>query len=827
MLYDLKCEYKTSPIAIGVTNPRFSFKIKDLNPLSTPESFEIVVTDFNGDYVWNSGTLPFIKPYGIKYTGAPLKPLTHYNYKITLTDSLKNTHYNQSSFETGFFDISQWKKPFYSNINPNGPTYLREVFDIKSPIKSAKLFIAAAVNCFGDTAHFMTGYLPIVNGEYLSDERLNPTRLSPWSNRALYRCYNITHFLKSGENLLNLIFLSTAISYQIIVEFFDGKVETFGCNQPKVSTDGPYNFWTDVLEEHGGKEERYDALLDLSGWRLVNFDDSNWALPKIFSGDLKLFEQTVITKTQETFAPALISKQSDFLYFIDLGQNINGTLTLNFKGLQKGQEIKIKYSEQAEDNKIDPLTTINFARGESQPHTDIYIATGMKFESYTPLFSMQGFQYATVESNTAFVLDDVLCNFIYSDIKKPLEFSCSDKILNSLFEISLRSQKSNLVGIPTDCPHRERNGWLGDALMVCDSESIGFDLLAFYENWLDNILEDSKGGHVPDISPFGNESIYTRVDIPWASAIVVVPYAAYQIYGDEKILEKCYDGFLNWLHFLDSYKASNGVYIGADTWGDHLSRQGFNKDFIASAFAFMAINIGIKIAKIINRDSKALEQRSTDLKKAIISIYYSENGFGRGSQGENAIALNFNLTTKENHSVVLNNLLQSLGDDLPLLCGALGLYSIFPVLENEGFNQLILKILRQNVWGSFYYWITKYGATTPIESLYYQKGDKMSLNHPFLMGSLTSWLYRILCGICPITPGYEKFKVNPFIPEDIDFAKFKTETLYGIIDFCWKKDGDKIIYNLEIPVGSKAVIHNPKTNEIVKEITHGKYTLEF
>ncbi len=65
---------------------------------------------------------------------------------------------------------------------------------------------------------------------------------------------------------------------------------------------------------------------------------------------------------------------------------------------------------------------------------------------------------------TTFLPDMLPASFDQSDrsIYLRRSFSVDEK------PISVRSILSNFVGIPTDCPHREQNGWTGDALFSCD-----------------------------------------------------------------------------------------------------------------------------------------------------------------------------------------------------------------------------------------------------------------------------------------------------------------------------------------------------------------------
>ena len=48
---------------------------------------------------------------------------------------------------------------------------------------------------------------------------------------------------------------------------------------------------------------------------------------------------------------------------------------------------------------------------------------------------------------------------------------------------------SNFQSIPTDCPQRERRGWMGDAQASADEASGNFDMQTFYEEFLNKIRD--------------------------------------------------------------------------------------------------------------------------------------------------------------------------------------------------------------------------------------------------------------------------------------------------------------------------------------------------
>jgi hypothetical protein len=56
-------------------------------------------------------------------------------------------------------------------------------------------------------------------------------------------------------------------------------------------------------------------------------------------------------------------------------------------------------------------------------------------------------------------------------------------LLNKLQAAVARTMRSNLFSIPSDCPTREKRGWLGDAQVSVEEALRNLDAIAMYENW--------------------------------------------------------------------------------------------------------------------------------------------------------------------------------------------------------------------------------------------------------------------------------------------------------------------------------------------------------
>jgi alpha-L-rhamnosidase len=102
------------------------------------------------------------------------------------------------------------------------------------------------------------------------------------------------------------------------------------------------------------------------------------------------------------------------------------------------------------------------------------------------------------------------------------------------------------------------------------------------------------------------------------------------------------------------------------------------------------------------------------------------------------------------------------------------------------------------------------GATTIWET--WKEGDNVYSNcHP-MFGTVTEWFYRWLGGIRPDPeyPGFEKFRLLPTVPDDLEQVKCNYQSPYGMIVSNWKQEKNKVTYSIEIPLGSTAVVELKK-----------------
>ena len=110
-----------------------------------------------------------------------------------------------------------------------------------------------------------------------------------------------------------------------------------------------------------------------------------------------------------------------------------------------------------------------------------------------PTFAYSGFRYVEVlgwpTAAPAPTVNDLLCEATSSGVAVTGNVSFdpstpAGRLLNGVQSLVVRTQRSNLYSIPTDCPQREKRGWMADASVSADEASLNFDMQLFYENWL-------------------------------------------------------------------------------------------------------------------------------------------------------------------------------------------------------------------------------------------------------------------------------------------------------------------------------------------------------
>ncbi|NMP37882.1 MAG: family 78 glycoside hydrolase catalytic domain [Clostridiales bacterium] len=613
----------------------------------------------------------------------------------------------------------------------------------------------------------------------------------------------------------------------------------------------------------------YDARREMNGWCCAGFDDSEWKNAIICEkprGEALECEADAIVCSAE-IAPVEIKKahladyeptshmqgivpeyplehKDGWLY--DFGVNTAGTYRLKING-RAGQRIDLQFCELIDDDGNPSYRNISFyPDGYSQ--RDIYICKGGE-EVYEPSFTYHGYRYCVVLG-----LDDeqakpelLTCRVMHSDIDSGRgDFECSDDVVNKIQQCARRSDLANFYYFPTDCPHREKNGWTGDASASCEHMLLNLSPERSYKEWLRNIRKTQReDGSLPGIIPTSGWGYHWGNGPTWDSVLTVLPYYTYIYRGDKEILKENAPSIFRYIDYISRIRDKHGlVKIGLGDWVP-VGRGASNyKAPLEVTDTLMCMNIcshACKIFSVLGLDAQqAFTQRIySELREAARKRFIAPDGvtvLGR-CQTSQAAGLYFGLFDNSEKPAAARVLVQLIKEaDNCFDVGFVGFRTILHVLADAGEAELAYDIIMHKGFPSYADWIAR-GATSLWESFWPEHTHVDSLNHHFL-GDVSNFFITKLAGIRvnPFGEDASEVDLRPAFIKQLDFARAHYDTVSGRVEVEWKREGNNVKLRVDAADGVKGKIYAPagyafvsekeRDNDIyVVNLRSGEYTL--
>ncbi|HCX55632.1 MAG TPA: alpha-rhamnosidase, partial [Sphingobacterium sp.] len=274
--------------------------------------------------------------------------------------------------------------------------------------------------------------------------------------------------------------------------------------------------------------EHYDARLEIPNWDKPKYDDSTWQAVQYRNAPSAhiVTQQMVPIRLVKSYKPKSVTKIDQRTYVFDMGQNMAGITKVKVKGAA-GTMLRIKHGERlSADGRLDLSNIDVYYRGDKEKEpfqTDILTLSGRNDE-FMAKFGYKGFRYVEISSSAAIALDSsaVTAYFMHSDVPAIGQLKTSSALVNKLWEATNNAYLSNLMGYPTDCPQREKNGWTGDGHLAIETALYNFDGITVYEKWMaDHRDEQQENGVLPDIIPTGGWGYGTANGLDWTSTIAI------------------------------------------------------------------------------------------------------------------------------------------------------------------------------------------------------------------------------------------------------------------------------------------------------------------
>ncbi len=696
---------------------------------------------------------------------------------------------------------------------PVAAPLLRKCFDVSKTIVSAELLITGL------------GFYEVhINGKDITKGFLAPYRSNP-QQIVYYDKYDITHLLTNGKNVIGCILgngmqnamgaytwdfdkapwrSAPMVSFSVVITYENGETETILSDTDTVVAHSPIIF--DDL--HMG--EYYDARKEIEGWDLPQYDDSGWKNAQWATapnGTPMLCDADPIVVRNEVSPVSITPYNDGFIY--DFGINSTGLCRLNIKG-EAGQKILLKHFE-------------TFSNGEpyfygvqkyvNRGQEDEYYCSGKEREIHIPRFTYHGFRYVFVRGITKEQATPNLLTMleINSDIKVIGSFSCDNQTVNKIWEATLRSDLSNFHYFPTDCPHREKNGWTADAALSAEQFLLNLSPERSYKEWMRSIYKamDSKGA-VPGIIPTTGWGFQWGNGPAWDYVLVALPFFTYLYRGDIKILEESAEPLMRYLKYLDSrLDEKNLIAIGLGDWcqtgraSDKFTTPLVVTDSILTAdIARKAEFIYDKLNMPTQKEyaKQFAEKITSAVRKHLIN--HETVTVTEDTQTGQAMAIFYGMFTKEELPAAVEHLVELIhkADDF-MDVGVLGNRVIFRVLADNGYADLAFKMITRPDWPSFGYWMEQ-GSTTLWEDFTYDNEGvyEGSMNHHF-WGDVSAWFYTYLGGIRinPTGNDYKNINIKPCFVSALNEVKASHLTENGKISVQWKRTGAEIQLNIKVP----------------------------
>ena len=689
-----------------------------------------------------------------------------------------------------------------------------------------------------------------VNGQKMTNGALTPYISNP-DDFLYYDYYDISCALHTGENVLGFMLGNGFFNS------FDG----FMWDYDKAPWNGPLRLAFSLeLEDAAGKRiieadetvkvaespitfdalrigTFYDARREIAGWNRPDFDDSLWASAKPAArpqGEARISEAEAVTMQAE-IKPQSIQHFDDFCfccesnvayedpieltrvkdtYVYDFGENNSGVCRLKIRG-EEGQRVTLRFGEMMVDGRFTLRSTIFIRPGIDRyltyPQMDVFTLKGEGEECFTPPFTYHGFRYVLVEGITPEQATEDLLTYLVmsSDIPERGEFSCSDDTLNRLFDMTRRSDRSNFVFFPTDCPHREKNGWTGDASLSAEHMLMHMAADNSLREWMRSIRKaQRKDGALPGLVPTSGWGFEWGNGPAWDRVCVYLPYYCYQYDGDTRIIEENADLIERYLRYINGRRDERGlVAVGLGDWlqpyrdGDiFLSPLEFTDSAIvldlARKAAYLLRAIGREEAASY-ADALAARMRCAIREHLIDLNTMTVVGECQTSQ---VMAISYDILQEDEKPAAVEKLIEYIhAADDHLVCGMLGGRHIFHVLADYGYADLAVKMILDPQPPSYGAWVVE-GQTTLCES-FALPGERADSRNHHCWGDIGSFFMQRLAGLRanPYVRDIREYAVEPQFVQALTHAQAHFDSPYGRVAVAWERTDDGICLQVTAP----------------------------
>ena len=821
-------------MGVDVRAPRLFWKLKSDVGGARQTAYQILVGSSRdalardqGD-LWDSGRVASDETTHIPYAGKPSgRPRSVCCGKCASGTAMPvaSPWSAAASWTMGLLEPTDWTARWITDTARSESPLFRRAFPVKAGLARATIHVSG-----------LGQYELFLNGQKVGDDVLSPG-WTKYDKTVLYDTRDVTPLLRPGVNAIGVMlgkgmyrvdggrytkfkgsFGELMAIAQLQLEYEDGTREVVATDERWRVTAGPITFSC----VYGGED--YDARKEPRGWNSADFDDSTWRAASVTSGPggaLRGFTSAAPPLGKfETLQPVHVRRLSDRISVYDLGQNVSLMPRLSVHGARRivGHDHAGRARESGWEGRPPVgwrwkvVLEVHACRWGSRRR-------GSPNSSTTVRGTCRSNLRASDSTSALPVVDRLEGIVVHSTAAAIGTFESSDDLFNRIHTLIRWAQRSNLVSVITDCPHRERLGWLEQYHLNGPSLRYEFDLARLFEKGMRDMADSQLStGLVPDIAPEYTVFEEGFRDSPeWGSAYVIVPWQQYEWTGDTDLLRRHYDGMTRYVAYLGSRATNHIVSHGLGDWydigpGDPGKAQLTPVALTATSFYYYDTVILSRVAALLGKtdDARRFSEQADRIGRAFNAMFFdaAAHRYATGSQTANALPLVMGLVDPSNSPAVV----KAIVDDVvtrgnALTAGDVGYRYLLRALADSGRSDVIFDMNHQSSKPGYGYQLAQ-GATSLTEAW---NADRRSSQNHFMLGHIVEWLYRDLAGvgIDSSAPGFKRIRISPQPVGGIGWVKASLDTIRGRVTTQWTRRDGRFTLEILVPPNTTAAVSVP------------------
>ena len=621
----------------------------------------------------------------------------------------------------------------------NGSIYLRKSFELCDiPLRAELQVCGLGIGVY------------TINGLPVTDEVLC-TPFTCYDKRVIYSKFDVTKLLNEGGNAIG-IYVGNGF-YNDNMTLWNDYMAAWKDNPKaiaaleityksgeciKIMTDCTWKCAPGPsVYNHMRQGEMFDARLKQDGFDTFGFDDWQWENAKLAHEPGGIMETTAMPpiRVKEVLKPVSVKNG-----VYDFGKNISGWAHIRVNGA-RGEKIRLIYDENLNEDGLPKGACTCYAKEEGMPlcNEDVFICSGRENEEFRPSFAYHGFRYVKVEG--AAKNFEIEAEFVHTDLLSVGSFECSDDMLNKIHNASTLATLSNYMGIPTDCPHREQNGWTGDAQLSSEQVLMNFDAKEAYAKWMRDFKDAQRpNGQLPGIIPSAGWGYNWGCGPSFDSAIIIIPLNVYINTGDSKMISEMWDNMVLYMEYFSRMCQDGIAEFGLGDW-NCVKEPSLPLAVTDTAYYYYDCEAMAYMADLIGKDSQPWSGRAKEARDIWRSSFWG-NAELENFQTFFACAIYQGLLNADEIPCAAKKLAELvIKNGCHIDCGMLGTKYIFSALSENGYMDLVYKMVTNPSFPSYAYWINS-GQTALCEDW----DMKQSCNH-HIFSEVDNWFYKYVGGI--------------------------------------------------------------------------------